>query len=128
MENTLTPHKMATKIEGYAYDSEYDERGELTLYEDPLGKEEEPSEVHATIIIHDGPPEKVYTESEVEAERKSNRELVQALVDALAIANTKLPVRSALPTGVFTDIGYVCASVDAALSLASSKGYTPTPA
>lgn len=123
MENTLTPHKMATKIEGYAYDSEYDERGELTLYEDPLGKEEEPSEVHATIIIHDGPPEKVYTESELEAERKSNRELVQAGVN-IAKLHAMHPTHCAYYDEPF---GNPCnCGIDDFLALATSKGYTPT--
>lgn len=56
-----------------------------------------------------------------EADRQRTREVVQALVDALSLANTKLPARSALPTGTFTYMGYVCASVDAAFAVAKSR-------
>ena len=89
MENTLTPHKkMATKIEG----------------------------IRSTLIIHDGPPERVYTESELEAERKSNRELVQVLVDDLR----RLRIEFGNCVGRTTQIGI------ASLELAASKGITPT--
>lgn len=43
----------------------------------------------ATLVIHDGDPEQVFTASEVEASRKSDREIVQALVDACALVQKR---------------------------------------
>lgn len=57
---------MATKIEGWEYQKgEWTMYNEISFYRHPVGKEEEPSERPATLVLHDGDKhERVFTESE----------------------------------------------------------------
>lgn len=59
---------MATKIEGWEYQNgEWSMYDEISFYRHFVGKEEEPSERPATLVLHDGKHEPVFTASEVRA-------------------------------------------------------------
>ena len=123
---------MATKIEGWIGNT-----AEQWLKDNYSGailfrKTEAVGELSATLVIHDGPPERVYTESELEAERKSNRELLQTLADALFKAEQYMT-----STGDRIGPGCLChcpvidghtgsCPIPPAMRLAASKGITPT--
>lgn len=60
---------MVTKIKAWEYQKgQWDPYGEISIYRLSVGKEEEPSERPATLVLHDGEThERVFTESEVRA-------------------------------------------------------------
>lgn len=60
---------MSKKIEGWEYQGgEWSTYNEISFYRHFVGKEEEPSEAPATLVVHDGDKhERVFTESEVKA-------------------------------------------------------------
>lgn len=72
MENTLTPHKkMATKIEGISMMQGPDDGDPMFIVGTTMPRDSDHGSgwlfPRSTLIIHDGPPERVYTESEVRA-------------------------------------------------------------
>ena len=76
-EHHLTRTNMAKKIEGYAPTGDYDVATGIWVFKDRT------TDNPCTLVIHDGPSERVYTESEVRAAAMAEPELPGDMPDEM---------------------------------------------
>lgn len=82
---------MAKKIEGYCQphdNQEYADRGNTVFVNQVQRTGKDP---RCTVVVHDGPSERVYLESEVKAMKEAGDALDRKFIDLVAFASVHLP-------------------------------------